>query len=132
MRPWLAPTDCRLRPDLSAFESGKFDQANDYKAGLENYQRETRKKRENGELPPHKPRWFKASIDPDTEEQIWEPLMKPYPNKPGVLVPEYWDERGRVGRAKVLALKNGQPCKEDWSDCVHIFGNYEAPEPTAH
>ncbi len=46
LRPWLAPTDCRLRPDLSAFESGKFDQANDLKQKLENHQRETRRKRE--------------------------------------------------------------------------------------
>ena len=33
--PYLPPTDCRLRPDLHAFESGHFEKANDFKTGLE-------------------------------------------------------------------------------------------------
>lgn len=57
--PWLPPTDCRLRPDLHAFEAGKFEEANNLKTGLEELQRATRKRREAGELPPHQPRWFK-------------------------------------------------------------------------
>jgi hypothetical protein len=55
---WLPPTDCRLRPDLHAFEAGKFEDANDLKTGLEDLQRATRKQRETGQLPAHKPRWF--------------------------------------------------------------------------
>jgi len=58
LTPWLPPTDCRLRPDLHAFESGHFEQANDYKTGLEQLQRKTRQQRETGGLAPHQARWF--------------------------------------------------------------------------
>jgi hypothetical protein len=120
LRPWLAPTDCRLRPDLSAFERGKFDQANELKQKLENFQRETRKKREAGELPPHKPRWFQRSIDPDTKETLWKPAAAP-PGS-GVNGEEthlYWAERYRVGEKKLRGEQS------EWSDTYHIFGDFE-------
>lgn len=91
---WLPPTDTRLRPDQHAFESGKFEKANDLKSQLEEHQRETRRKRERGELPPHKPRWFSRTRDPDTGESYWKPIETPE----GDL--EYWAERTRVGKSK--------------------------------
>ncbi|KAJ9475118.1 Oxysterol-binding protein-like protein [Pseudozyma hubeiensis] len=120
LRPWLAPTDCRLRPDLSAFESGKFDQANDLKQKLENYQRETRKKRETGELPPHEPRWFKRTTDPDTREQLWQPApATPGTGAGGKETTSYWAERYDVGSKKT----KGQ--QADWNNVYHIFGDFE-------
>ncbi|PWZ02166.1 hypothetical protein BCV70DRAFT_58390 [Testicularia cyperi] len=123
LRPWLAPTDCRLRPDLSAFESGKFDQANDLKQKLENFQRETRKKRELGEIPPHKPRWFQRTTDADTNESLWQPAsMAPPADATGALAQEttsYWIERRQVGVQR-LQGKNAE-----WSDVYHIFGDFE-------
>ncbi|KAN0064494.1 hypothetical protein ACQY0O_002122 [Thecaphora frezii] len=115
LRPWLAPTDCRLRPDLSAFEQGKFDQANELKQNLENFQRETRKKREMGELPAHKPRWFVRTIDSDTNETIWQPVESSGTKDPTA----YWSERLDVGRRK----RAGEDV--DWSDVYHIFGDFE-------
>ncbi|TKY86449.1 hypothetical protein EX895_004598 [Sporisorium graminicola] len=119
LRPWLAPTDCRLRPDLSAFESGKFDQANDLKQKLENFQRETRRKRETGELPPHEPRWFKRTTDPDTKEQLWQPAPAPAGRGPEEETTWYWAERYEVGSKKA----NGE--KAEWKDAYHIFGDFE-------
>ncbi|EPQ29271.1 uncharacterized protein PFL1_03026 [Pseudozyma flocculosa PF-1] len=115
LRPWLAPTDCRLRPDLSAFEQGKFDQANELKQNLENFQRETRKKRETGELPPHKPRWFTKTVDGDTNDTLWQPL----PGTTGTEPTAYWAERLDVGRKK----RSGE--QADWQDVYHIFGDFE-------
>ena len=69
LTPWLPPTDCRLRPDLHAFESGHFEEANDLKTGLEGLQRKTRQKRETGELPPHKPRWF-TKVIPHSHSEV--------------------------------------------------------------
>ncbi|GAC71329.1 hypothetical protein PANT_2d00058 [Moesziomyces antarcticus T-34] len=120
LRPWLAPTDCRLRPDLSAFESGKFDQANDLKQKLENHQRETRRKREQGELPPHEPRWFKRTTDQDTKETLWQPVPAPPNSGPGGKeTTSYWAERHHVGSKK----KEGQ--QADWNNVYHIFGDFE-------
>lgn len=119
LRPWLAPTDCRLRPDLSAFETGKFDQANDLKQKLENFQRETRRKREAGELPPHEPRWFKRSTDPDTKETLWQPLPSMGGGPEGKETTSYWAERYEVGSKKC----NGQ--EAEWKGVYHIFGDFE-------
>ncbi|CDU25729.1 related to SWH1-Member of an oxysterol-binding protein family [Sporisorium scitamineum] len=120
LRPWLAPTDCRLRPDLSAFESGKFDQANDLKQKLENFQRETRRKRETGELPPHEPRWFKRTTDPDTKEQLWQPAPAPAgAGAGGKETTSYWAERYEVGSKKTKGEK------AEWKDVYHIFGDFE-------
>ncbi|CCF49663.1 hypothetical protein NDA11_002779 [Ustilago hordei] len=120
LRPWLAPTDCRLRPDLSAFESGKFDQANDLKQKLEDFQRETRRKRETGELPPHEPRWFKRTMDHDTRETLWQPVpAEKGSDAGGKETTQYWAERYEVGSKKV----KGQQI--DWRDVYHIFGDFE-------
>ncbi|CED83942.1 Oxysterol-binding protein [Phaffia rhodozyma] len=92
---WLAPTDCRLRPDQRAFELAKYDEANLGKQQQEAKQRSTRQKRETGELPPHQPRWFSSQTDPDTNERVWAPKR----TELGEL--EYWSERSRAGRDNV-------------------------------
>ncbi|GAA6017217.1 hypothetical protein JCM11491_001856 [Sporobolomyces phaffii] len=95
LKPWLPPTDCRLRPDQHAFESGKFERANELKSDLEEHQRTTRRKREQGELPPHEPRWFSRKKDKDTGESYWEPAR----TQQGTL--QYWEVRSEVGAAKL-------------------------------
>ena len=46
LKPYLCPTDCRLRPDQRAFELGKYERANELKNKQEEYQRATRRARE--------------------------------------------------------------------------------------
>lgn len=108
----MPPTDCRLRPDLHAFEAGKFEEANTLKIGLEEIQRTTRRNRETGELPPHRPRWFTHMTEGDTQEGYWKPSRL----SDGTL--EYWTERERVGKAKV----QGQDA--EWTNVTPIFGDY--------
>jgi hypothetical protein len=104
LRPYLCPTDCRLRPDQRAFEMGKYELANTLKNAQEEKQRATRKAREEGKVAPHKPRWFTAETDGDTGERVW------YPAKiDGAL--EYWVERDRL-------WKNGGG---SWKDVDPIF-----------
>lgn len=43
------------------------------KLANEAFQRQTRKLREEGRLPPHVPRWFIMSSDPDSGTRVWEP-----------------------------------------------------------
>jgi hypothetical protein len=105
LRYQLPPTDCRLRPDQRAFELGKYELANDLKSSQEDFQRATRRMRESGALPLHKPRWFTATIEKDTGERVWAPLR--VENKV-----EYWMERERVWRS------NG---KEHWRGVEDIF-----------
>lgn len=117
LRPWLPPTDCRLRPDLHAFENGKFDEADELKAYLENFQRETRRKREAGELEPHKPRWFESTIEPESNAQFWKPLQSTSAqNRPEM---SYWVERLKVGTAH----SNGDTSAK-WTGSEPIFGKY--------
>ncbi|KAJ7617400.1 Oxysterol-binding protein-domain-containing protein [Roridomyces roridus] len=52
LKPYLCPTDCRLRPDQRAFEMGKYEIANTLKNDQEEKQRAIRKKREQGEMAP--------------------------------------------------------------------------------
>ncbi|GAA6055777.1 hypothetical protein JCM3770_004796 [Rhodotorula araucariae] len=111
LKPWLPPTDCRLRPDQHAFEAGKFDRANELKAELEEHQRATRRARERGDLPPHTPRWFSRATDPDTGEPFWQPAR----DESGQLA--YWEERLRVGKAKL----DGK--EAEWDGVVPIFGD---------
>ena len=73
LRPYLPPTDCRLRPDQRAFELGRYEHANELKTSQEEYQRAMRRAREEGRLPPHRPRWFSAETDGDTGERVWVP-----------------------------------------------------------
>ncbi|KAM6495221.1 Oxysterol-binding domain containing protein [Amanita muscaria] len=91
LRPYLAPTDCRLRPDQRAFELGKYDLANTLKIMQEEKQRAVRKAREEGRVPPHRPRWFVAETDGDTGERVWSPVRI----KDGGEL-EYWVQRERV------------------------------------
>ncbi|THH00348.1 hypothetical protein EW026_g2181 [Hermanssonia centrifuga] len=93
LRPFLAPTDCRMRPDQRAFELGKYEHANTLKNKQEELQRATRKAREDGRAPQHRPRWFSAETEPDTGERVWAP------SKVDDKV-EYWVEREKVWRAQ--------------------------------
>ncbi|OXC70624.1 hypothetical protein AYX13_00601 [Cryptococcus neoformans] len=70
---YLCPTDCRLRTDQRAFENAEYDRAQGLKTLNEEKQRNTRKLRAEGKLPPHEPRWFNATVDDDTCERLWEP-----------------------------------------------------------
>ncbi|KAG9311200.1 hypothetical protein JVU11DRAFT_8275 [Chiua virens] len=97
--------DCRLRPDQRAFEMGKYERANDLKHMQEERQRATRRAREDGRLPPHRPRWFIAETDGDTGERVWTP------SRTGNEL-EYWLERERV-------WKEGG--KRPWQDVDPIF-----------
>jgi hypothetical protein len=106
LKPYLCPTDCRLRPDQRAFEMGKYETANTLKNEQEELQRATRKLREQGELPPHRPRWFSAETDGDTGERVWTPARL----ENGAM--EYWAERERVWK-----MGGNQP----WTDVEPIF-----------
>ncbi|KAI0933042.1 hypothetical protein AcW1_000018 [Taiwanofungus camphoratus] len=93
LRPYVAPTDCRLRPDQRAFELGKYERANELKHKQEEFQRATRRAREEGRLPPHRPRWFTAETEPDTGERVWAPSTINDEL-------EYWLERDKVWQTK--------------------------------
>ena len=90
LKPYIAPTDCRLRPDQRAFELGKYERANELKQKQEEFQRATRRAREEGRERPHRPRWFEARTEKDTAERVWEPLR----TETGELA--FWKERERV------------------------------------
>jgi oxysterol-binding protein 1 len=110
LKPYICPTDCRLRPDQRAFELGYYELANDLKQQQEEKQRATRKAREERKLPPHRPRWFTAETDGDTGERVWTPLRV----EGGLL--EYWKERERVWNEK----QEGQGSTR-WKDVDSIF-----------
>ncbi|KAG2367637.1 Oxysterol-binding protein-domain-containing protein [Suillus spraguei] len=105
LRSYLCPTDCRLRPDQRAFEMGKYEFANGLKMQQEERQRATRRAREEGRAPPHRPRWFRAETDEDTGERVWAP------SKAGDRL-EYWVERERIWE-----MGGGQP----WKNVEPIF-----------
>ncbi|KAJ3508300.1 hypothetical protein NLJ89_g5839 [Agrocybe chaxingu] len=90
LRPFICPTDCRLRPDQRAFELGKYELANGLKHDQEEKQRAIRRAREEGDLPPHRPRWFVAETDGDTGDRVWTPV------RTADRMLEYWVERERV------------------------------------
>ncbi|CAO1630242.1 unnamed protein product [Parajaminaea phylloscopi] len=116
---WLPPTDCRVRPDLVSFEEGRFDEANGLKQSLEDYQRQTRRKREAGELPPHEPRWFTKTTDAHTGETLWKPKMVELPadkNGPARSNVEYWTTREEAGSTG----------KDDVWQSEHIYGPFES------
>ena len=112
LKPYVCPTDCRLRPDQRAFEMGKWDLANDLKVAQEEKQRAIRRAREEGKLPPHAPRWFRAETDGDTGERVWVPSKVE-----GKL--EYWLERERCWR-------EGGRDRTKWKEVDDIF--IEEPE----
>jgi oxysterol-binding protein 1 len=105
LRPYLPPTDCRLRPDQRAFELGRYEHANALKTDQEEFQRAIRKAREEGREPPHHPRWFSAETDGDTGERVWSPMR----------IGEdlaYWVEREKA---------YNQGGKDAWRDVNRIF-----------
>ena len=109
LKPFICPTDCRLRPDQRAFELGNYERANELKSKQEEKQRATRKAREEGRISPHRPRWFMAETEPDTRERYWAPSTV------GEEL-EYWVERERVWKAKT----NGGP-DAAWKNVDAIF-----------
>eukprot|EP00917_Polyrhabdina_sp_WS-2016_P007982 GHVP01017868.1.p1 GENE.GHVP01017868.1~~GHVP01017868.1.p1 ORF type:complete len:592 (-),score=93.74 GHVP01017868.1:2522-4297(-) len=62
----LPPTDSRLRPDQRALENGDADLATTLKFDLEEKQRQTKRLRDLGVIPPHSPKWFtKRTVEND-------------------------------------------------------------------
>ncbi|KAI0770918.1 hypothetical protein BD413DRAFT_678945 [Trametes elegans] len=108
LKPFICPTDCRLRPDQRAFELGRYEHANDLKNKQEELQRATRRAREEGRAPPHRPRWFSATTEPDTRERVWMPSTVDDQL-------EYWLEREKVTMAKQSGVD------EHWKDVDRIF-----------
>ena len=115
LTPRLCPTDCRLRPDQRAFELGRYERANDLKNQQEEYQRATRRARDEGRVKPHKPRWFSAETEPDTGERVWAPAR----TRDKLL--EYWAERERVYLESLKGMKDAK-----WTNVDRIFID-EAP-----
>jgi len=83
LRPLLAPTDTRLRPDQRAMEDGEYDLAAKEKTRVEESQRARRRLREQAghEFVPH---WFTQEKHPVTGEEYWK------------FNGEYWRLRDRV------------------------------------
>lgn len=71
LRPWLPPTDTRLRPDQRAMEDGKYDFAADEKNRVEVKQRKARKEREIAKKV-YRPNWFVKRRHPVTGDAFWE------------------------------------------------------------
>jgi len=98
LRPWLPPTDSRLRPDQRAMENGKYDLAATEKNRVEEKQRKRRREREaQGEE--FIPQWFSKSRCEITGEEYWQ------------FNGQYWAEREKAGQ--------GAP--EVWQGCEDIF-----------
>jgi hypothetical protein len=83
LKPYIAPTDSRLRPDQRAMEEGEYDFAATEKNRVEEGQRARRRAREaNGTE--FVPRWFKKAKHPVTGEDYWD------------FTHEYWKIRDQV------------------------------------
>jgi len=117
LKPYLCPTDCRLRPDQRAFELGLYELANGLKQAQEEKQRAIRRAREEGRMKPHRPRWFTAETDGDNGERVWEPMRIGGGGGSDEQPLEYWVERERVWK-----LGGNQK----WKDVDDIF--VEEPE----
>jgi hypothetical protein len=84
LRPWIAPTDSRLRPDQRAMEDGEYDFAATEKNRLEEAQRARRRIREaRGEE--FTPAWFTKARCEVTGEEYWKFNGK------------YWELREKAG-----------------------------------
>ncbi|KAJ2730934.1 hypothetical protein IW152_004898 [Coemansia sp. BCRC 34962] len=110
LEPFLCPTDSRFRPDQRAMEIGAYEQADREKSRLEVKQRATRRRREQGELPAWKPRWFVRDTDADTGESFWR------------FNGDYWSER-EAAATKVKDNAHGSSAKpiESWNNVADIF-----------
>lgn len=83
LRPYLPPTDTRLRPDQRAMEDGEYDLAATEKNRVEEKQRAKRREREaRGEE--FVPKWFSKATDEVTGEEFWRSNGR------------YWTVRDRV------------------------------------
>ncbi|KAJ2832413.1 hypothetical protein GGI24_001244, partial [Coemansia furcata] len=111
LEPFLCPTDSRFRPDQRAMETGAYDLADREKSRLENKQRATRRRREQGELPAWKPRWFVRDTDKDSGESFWR------------FNDEYWTERESAAAKTKENGVGGNSAKpmEVWSNIQDIF-----------
>ncbi|KAH6630503.1 Oxysterol-binding protein-domain-containing protein [Chaetomium sp. MPI-SDFR-AT-0129] len=84
LRPWIAPTDSRLRPDQRAMEEGEYDFAATEKNRLEEGQRARRRVREaKGEE--FIPAWFTKAKCEVTGESYWK------------FNGGYWEKREKAG-----------------------------------
>ncbi|XP_056129027.1 oxysterol-binding protein-related protein 2-like [Lampris incognitus] len=70
MEAILAPTDCRLRPDIRAMENGNMEEASREKERLEEKQRAARKDRAKHDEE-WSTRWFQQGTNPYTGSQDW-------------------------------------------------------------
>ncbi|KAI9758923.1 MAG: ATP synthase complex assembly protein atp12 [Chaenotheca gracillima] len=96
LKPYLPPTDTRLRPDQRAMEDGEYDFAATEKNRVEEKQRAKRRARENsGEE--FMPRWYVKDRDPVSGIEYWR------------FTGEYWKMRDEVS-------KGGE-----WRDVESIF-----------
>ncbi|EEU46915.1 uncharacterized protein NECHADRAFT_103782 [Fusarium vanettenii 77-13-4] len=103
LRPWLPPTDSRLRPDQRAMEDGEYDFAADEKNRLETAQRGRRRIREErGEE--FQPAWFYKTRCEITGEEYWQ-----FNNK-------YWEQRDKAG-------PNGDP-QVAWEGLEPIYEDH--------
>lgn len=71
LKPWLAPTDTRLRPDQRAMEDGRYDEASNEKHRVEEKQRAAKRKRE-ATRSTYKPNWFVKKQHPVTGDNYWQ------------------------------------------------------------
>ena len=84
LRPYLPPTDTRLRPDQRAMEDGEYDLAATEKNRVEEKQRAKRREREAKGME-FIPRWFAKAKDEVTGEEYWQFNHK------------YWSVRNDIG-----------------------------------
>ncbi|KAJ4321059.1 hypothetical protein N0V84_005526 [Fusarium piperis] len=103
LRPWLPPTDSRLRPDQRAMEDGEYDFAADEKNRLETAQRGRRRIREErGD--DFAPAWFYKTRCEITGEEYWQFSGK------------YWEQREKAG-------PNGDP-QVAWEGLEPIYEDH--------
>ncbi|TDZ34096.1 Oxysterol-binding protein-like protein 2 [Colletotrichum spinosum] len=101
LRPWIAPTDSRLRPDQRAMEDGEYDFAAEEKNRLEEAQRARRKQREEKGVE-FKPAWFEKTTCEITGESYWRFNGK------------YWQQREKAGPdGDAKAWEGLEPIYED-------------------
>ncbi|KAI6782539.1 Oxysterol-binding proteinc-like protein [Emericellopsis cladophorae] len=106
LRPWIAPTDSRLRPDQRAMEDGEYDVAATEKNRLEEGQRGRRRAREEaGEE--FVPAWFSKARCDVTGEMYWQFNKK------------YWARREKAG-------PDGDP--DAWEGLEPIFEDFDKNE----
>ncbi|QPH04084.1 hypothetical protein C2857_000737 [Epichloe festucae Fl1] len=106
LKPWIAPTDSRLRPDQRAMEDGEYDFAATEKNRLEEAQRARRKEREaKGEE--FTPAWF-------TKERC-EITGEPY-----------WKFNGKYWKQREMAGPNGD--SKAWEGLEPVFDNADVEQ----